>query len=100
MQNEESKSGWSQFWRVIGTLNLIFLSLAGMVAWGDDATKGMTLMILGVVNCIVSQFIAFLVDLFTDMRDYLYGMRDYLKESNLALRKLGQAAEQTRADKQ
>ena len=93
MQNEESKSGWSQFWRVIGTLNLIFLSLAGMVAWGDDAAKGMTLIILGVVNCIVSQFIAFLVDLFTDMRDYL-------KESNLALRKLGQAAEQTRADKQ
>ena len=84
--NEPSKSGWATFHRVcgwflfalggIGFVLLLFLNASG----GSEEGAAIQLLILGIAGGITSFFAAFLIDVFTDMRHFLAGMRKDLAE--------------------
>ena len=82
--NEPSKSGWATFHRVCGWFlfalggigGVLFLKASGR----SDEGAAMQLLILGIAGGITSFFAAFLIDVFTDMRHFLAGMRKDLAE--------------------
>ncbi len=82
--NEPPKSGWAEFHRGCGWF-LFVLGGIGFVLFlnaSDRSDKGaaIQLLILGIAGGIASFFAAFLIDVFTDMRHFLAGMRKDLAE--------------------
>ena len=82
--NEPSKSGWATFHRgcgwflfVLGGIGFVlFLNASG----GSERGAAIQLLILGIAGGITSFFAAFLIDVFTDMRHFLAGIRQDLAE--------------------
>ena len=82
--NEPPKSGWAEFHRGCGWF-LFVLGGIGFVLFlnasdRSDKAAAIQLLILGVAGGITSFFAAFLIDVFTDMRHFLAGMRKDLAE--------------------
>ena len=81
--NEPPKSGWATCYRGCGWF-LFVLGGLGFVMFSssDRSDKGaaIQLLILGIGGGITSFFAAFLIDVFTDMRHFLAGIRQDLAE--------------------
>jgi hypothetical protein len=79
-------SGWADFLRVLAAFGLISGTIGGAVAIlgdGPSQIQGFTWCIVGIVSCVQVFFMAFLVDVFTEIRWYLARMcRDSMKEPN------------------
>lgn len=75
-KSEAEESGWVTFWRAIGAINLGLGVISFVVLIKENPanakeTLSLTLAIYGIAGGVLSYFFAFLVTIFTDIRDYL-----------------------------
>ena len=67
----KERSGWSSFFAVVGAISILGGLILGLLRAATDEASGLLVCVGGIILGIQCLFLAFLVDVFTDIRGYL-----------------------------